>query len=480
MSRTRLSRPAQLALDLGLLAPERSLFDFGCGRGGDVDRLADAGIVARGWDPVHRPEAAKARSDVVLCGYVLNVIASSEERREALRDAWSLADHALVVAVRPEWEADQTAGAAHADGVVTSKGTFQKFFGQDEARAYIEAHTGQSPVAVAPGIFFIFRDPAQAQGFRAMRVRASHYRASRTRVETAWSENREVLEELLDFYAVRGRTPIPADDGDLVARLLATFGSVRSAWRLARPFASAEDLSVAEDRARDDVLVWLALEAFSGRPRWGDLSEDLQADVRSHCGSFKEACARADRLLFGMADEAGLDLALRTVPFGKVLPDAVYVHVDYLADLPPLVRVYVGSGRALVGDVPDTTIVKMSRQERRISYLSYPDFERDPHPSLVGSLRVDLRSFHVKWRTFADWQNPPVLHRKETFVPEHHPTRPKFAALTRQEERAGLFDEASRVGTRAGWEAALAEAGKSVRGHRLVGTSGPRPTSGVE
>lgn len=468
MSRTRLSRPAQLAVDLGLLVPERTLFDFGCGRGGDVDRLADAGIVARGWDPVHRPATAKERSDVVLCAYVLNVIASNEERREALRDAWSLAKHALVVAVRPEWEADQVAGAAHSDGVVTSKGTFQKFFGQDEARAYLEAHTGQQPVAVAPGIFFIFRDPAHAQGFRAMRVRASHHRASRTRVEAAWSENRELLEELLDFYSLRGRTPLQADDTDLVDRLHDKFGSVRSAWRLATPFAPTEDLRAAEERASDDVLVWLALEAFSGRPRWSDLSEDLRADIRAHCGSFKEACLRADRLLFGMADEAGLDLALRTVPFGKVLPDAVYVHADYLADLPPLVRVYVGSGRALVGDVPDTTIVKMSRHERRISYLAYPDFERDPHPALAGSLRVDLRSFHVKWRTFADWENPPVLHRKETFVPGRHPKHAVFAALTRQEERAGLFDDASRIGTRASWNAALAEAGKTLRGHRLV------------
>jgi DNA phosphorothioation-associated putative methyltransferase len=269
ISRTRLSRPAQLAVDLGLLAPETSLFDFGCGRGGDVDGLAEAGIAARGWDPVHRPESPRERADIVLCGYVLNVIASGQERREALRDAWSLADHALVVAVRPEWEADQIAGAAHSDGVVTSKGTFQKFFGQDEARAYLEAHTGQSPVAVAPGIFFIFRDPAHAQGFRAMRVRASHHRASRTRVEAAWSENRAVLEELLDFYSVRGRTPMPADDADLVGRLVDTFGSVRIAWRLARPFASAEDLSAAEDRARDDVLVWLALEACCQRPGSG-------------------------------------------------------------------------------------------------------------------------------------------------------------------------------------------------------------------
>src|SRR5262249_46949830 len=141
---------------------------------------------------------------------------------------------------------------------------------------------------------------------------------------------------------------------------------------------------------------------------------------------------------------------------------------DYLGELPPLVRVYAGSGRALVGDVEEATIVKMSRRERRISYLAYPDFERDAHPALVSSLRVDLRSFRVKWRTFADSPNPPILHRKESFVPEHHPTFAKFAALTRQEERAGLFEEPTRIGTRAGWETTLGSAGRALRGHRLV------------
>jgi DNA phosphorothioation-associated putative methyltransferase len=254
----------------------------------------------------------------------------------------------------------------------------------------------------------------------------------------------------------------------LSSRLDEAFGSVRAAWRIAQRFADSEQLRAAERAARDDLLVWLALEAFTGRPRMSDLPSDLQADVKAHYGSFKLACEDADALLFSMADGERLDCALRSVPFGKVLPDAVYVHADYLGDLPPLVRVYEGSGRALLGELEEATIVKMSRRERRISYLAYPDFERDPHPTLVNSLRVDLRSFQVKWRTFEGSDNPPVLHRKETFVPESHPARSKFAALTRQEERAGLLTESNRIGTRAGWNEALESAGKAVRGHRLV------------
>jgi DNA phosphorothioation-associated putative methyltransferase len=435
-------------------------------------RLSERGIEVSGWDPVHRPDEPPRESDVVLCAYVLNVIADPRSRMDALRNAWSLARYALVLAVRPEWEADQLLGVAHGDGVVTTKGTFQRFFTQDEARALLESITGQSPVAVAPGIFFVFRDAAEAQHFRAKRVRESHVRASRTRVEAAWTENRELLEELVDFYLVRGRSLIPEDDPKLHERLVSAFGSARAGWRLALPLVARAELEAAEARARDDLLVWLALEAFTRRPRWSELAPDLQADLRAHFGSYKDSCAQADELLFGMADERRLDEALRTVPFGKILPDAVYVHADYLSELPPLVRVYVGSGRALVGDVDGVTLVKMSRRERRISYLSYPDFERDPHPSLASSLRVDLRTFHVRWRSFEDSANPPVLHRKETMVPASHPTRDRFSRLTKQEERAGLLSDPTRIGTRAGWEEALRLAQKSLRGHRLVPAKG--------
>ena len=195
---------------------------------------------------------------------------------------------------------------------------------------------------------------------------------------------------------------------------------------------------------------------------------EVQRDVRAHFGAYKAACAKADELLFALADERRLGAALQGLPFGKLLPDAVYVHADYLGELPPLVRVYEGAARALLGVVQDATIIKLSRIERRVSYLSYPAFEKDAHPALATSLRADLRTFHVKHRDFRESENPPVLHRKETFVPAEHPSRSKFERLTRQEERAGLFDAPTTIGTRNGWTNAMTSAGVALRGHRLV------------
>jgi DNA phosphorothioation-associated putative methyltransferase len=134
----------------------------------------------------------------------------------------------------------------------------------------------------------------------------------------------------------------------------------------------------------------------------------------------------------------------------------------------PLLRIYEGCARAIVGSVPGANIFKLHRDTPQISYLRYPTFERDPHPALTGALVVSLRSFELQWRDYSGTKNPPILHRKEEFVGQSHPHRDRFERLTRQEERVGLFREPSRIGTLSGWQAALAEAGVALRGHRVI------------
>jgi DNA phosphorothioation-associated putative methyltransferase len=106
----------------------------------------------------------------------------------------------------------------------------------------------------------------------------------------------------------------------------------------------------------------------------------------------------------------------------------------------------------------------------QVSFLVYPNFDKDPHPALAASVIGRLRELTVTYRDFTHRDNPPLLHRKETFVPDKYPQREKFSRLTAQEERAGLLDLPT-VGTRSGWFEVLAGAGLELRGHRLVRAS---------
>ena len=67
------------------------------------------------------------------------------------------------------------------------------------------------------------------------------------------------------------------------------------------------------------------------------------------------------------------------------------------------------------------------------------------------NLSVNLSSFRMKVRRYDHSENPPILHRKETFVGADYPHREKFAKFTTQEERWGLLDEPSRIGLKNGW-----------------------------
>lgn len=140
---------------------------------------------------------------------------------------------------------------------------------------------------------------------------------------------------------------------------------------------------------------------------------------------------------------------------------------------------YEGCARHYVGTVEGANIIKLHRRKPKVSYLSYPDFDTDPHPALAGALVVPLNSFDVKFWEYAGSPNPPILHRKEEFVPPGYPGRDRFARLTKQEERHGLFDNALRIGRRQEWCCALEAKGVLLRGHRLIRTKEQARHGGV-
>ena len=129
------SLPVKCLLRDGLLAPEQTLFDYGCGRGQDLLLLQDLGIPGDGWDPVHRSATPRAPAEVVNLGYVINVIEEPKERAQALRHAWDLAASLLVVSAQVLLAEPEAAGRRFGDGIVTSLVCDQVDGGSDLLRA---------------------------------------------------------------------------------------------------------------------------------------------------------------------------------------------------------------------------------------------------------------------------------------------------------------------------------------------------------
>ena len=464
LHRTELSRPVRLALDDGVLTRSTSFFDYGCGRGADIRHLRRRGFDADGWDPAHRP-GDRRPADVVNLGYVVNVIEDPEERLATVQEAWRLAQEVLVVAARLETDRRTWLGPTLGDGMLTRLGTFQKYFAQDELTGWVNEATGQASLAAAPGVLYVFRDPARRENFAASQFRSHGRRLSIEASADLYRENRAVLDTLVEFYCDRGRLPRPEEFMESEA-LLEVFGSVRRAGTFLRGLVGPQRWDGVRRERTADLLVYLALARFRGRRRLSALPPDLQWDIRSLFSTYKFACATADTLLFRAGEIARVDRACRESPVGKLTPTALYIHESALAALSPLLRTYEGCARNYLGAVEGANIIKLYRRESKVSYLSYPEFDKDPHPGLHKSVNVDLGSFKVRVRQYEE--NQPILHRKELFVAPSYPRRATFARLTAQEERHGLYENLPSIGYAREWNSLVATAGFRYRKHRLL------------
>jgi DNA phosphorothioation-associated putative methyltransferase len=184
--------------------------------------------------------------------------------------------------------------------------------------------------------------------------------------------------------------------------------------------------------------------------------------------AYSRASTDADALLFQAGDPAAIDAACQRSPIGKLLPDDLYVHKSALDSLAPVLRIYEGCGRAYLGEVEGANIIKIHRRSGKLSCLVYPDFETDPHPGLLRCVRLNLRTRQIECYDYSQSANPPVLHRKETFLLPEHELHATFARLTAQEDKHGLLEEPSGIGTREGWTRRLTGCGFALKGHRLV------------
>jgi DNA phosphorothioation-associated putative methyltransferase len=159
---------------------------------------------------------------------------------------------------------------------------------------------------------------------------------------------------------------------------------------------------------------------------------------------------------------------LPAVGLWQIAANALYVHRTALDSFDPLLRVYEGCARAYPGQIEGANLTKLHRRFGKVPYLVYPDFETDPHPALRRRVKLSLCTREIDCFDYTTSSNPPILHRKETFLTNDHPLHAKFARLTEQEEKHGLLDDTATIGTREGWQARLCERGFTLRGHRLV------------
>ena len=474
MRRTALSRPAQLLLDQNLIGPETTLLDYGCGHGDDVKRLTKKGFTAAGWDPHFFPDNPLEAASVVNLGFVLNVIEDRQERNDVLRKAFDLSRNLLLVSVQPLTDVKEGRGRPFGDGYLTGIGTFQKYYDQTELKNWVSSTLSRRPVPLAPGVLAVFTDDEDRQAFVVSRLRRRLAIRSERRANEYYDVYQELLDDFFEVFTERGRPPMH-EEWDRLGELHEKLGSSRRAMSVLGHVYGLETLDEIRTQRSEDLLVFLALELLEGRPRFSELAESIRKDIRVFFGAYKKACAHADHLLFSAGNPLLIDAACRDSGIGKLTPAALYVHTSALEELEPVLRVYEGCARFMIGEIEGANVIKLRRGPPAISYLIYPKFERVGHPELEASYHVDLRELRAKFQDYSTRKNPPILHRKDEMMGPTHQLRKRFERLTRAEERAGLFEDTATIGLKKGWLEKLEDAGFQVRGHRLYRVLPPDP-----
>ena len=145
---------------------------------------------------------------------------------------------------------------------------------------------------------------------------------------------------------------------------------------------------------------------------------------------------------------------------GKQLPDSIYIHNSALTEIPSELNDLLRKiTEVLKIPASDWNILKLYKRDFKIAFLSYPDFETYSYPSLKHSFTVDLLKLSARKSSYENSDNPPILHRKETFVKADFLLHPLFKEITSEGEEIGLYESPRSIGFKKNWERLISNKG---------------------
>lgn len=481
--RYELSGPMKTLAKQGYLDGRFSIFDYGCGRGDDLRELEANGLDALGWDPVFSPDNDKVKSDIVNLGFVLNVIEDQDERLEALLSAWDLADKILVVSVMLANEAYIEQFQPYKDGVITSRNTFQKYYAQSEFKEYLERSLQDDAIAVAPGIFYLFKDKLEEQRYLQSKYqRCYNWQQltspqpieSKDRAKLVITQNREIFDSFWNVCLELGR--IPANDefknSEEVRNLI---GSHKKVFGLLQEMFGAHEFANAQKSHKEDLLVYFSMGLFEKRKPYTHQPENLKRDVKALFGDYRTANKLAKELLFFAIADTHL-IEEECIKAHEQLPASILnnghsliLHKDYIEALPLLLRVYVGAALQLYGELDDTVeLVKIHINSGKLTLTRYDDFSKSV-PFLIERTKIKMVNQNIDFFDYLDENlRPPLLNKHLLLSNKHEQYEKQKNFDERLSKLLGTTATGEVILNRQIFEERLALTRKHVAGFRLI------------
>ncbi|SIO95504.1 DNA phosphorothioation-associated putative methyltransferase [Vibrio spartinae] len=479
--RHELSSPMKTLAKQGYLDGRFSIFDYGCGRGDDLRELEAHGLDVLGWDPVFSPDNDKINSDIVNLGFVLNVIEDQDERLEALLSAWELANKILVVSVMLANDSYIAQFQPYKDGVITTRNTFQKYYAQSEFKGYLERSLQEDAIAVAPGIFYIFKDKLEEQRYLQSKYQRHHTWhqltspqpiESKDKAKLVISQNSTLFDDFWNVCLELGRVPAN-DEFNRSEEVRSLIGSHKKVFGLLQEMFDTKEFENAEKRRKEDLLLYFAMGLFEKRKPYTQQPESLKRDIKALFDDYKTALNLAAELLFAIADTSLINTqcekAHQQLPASLLNEGhSIILHRDYIDDLPLLLRVYVGAGLQMYGELDEEIdLVKIHITSGKLTLTAYDNFEHSV-PFLVERIKIKMAEQDIDFFDYVNEKRRPPLLNKHLYMPPEHENYKK--QLSFDKRLATLLDfeptEESHM-VRAEFEVLLGKHNKEIKGFTL-------------
>ncbi|MBY8023711.1 DNA phosphorothioation-associated putative methyltransferase [Vibrio fluvialis] len=476
--RHELSTPMKNLAKHGYLSGLYSIFDYGCGRGDDLRELEAHGLEALGWDPNFQPDNERVSSSIVNLGFVLNVIEDQDERLEALLGAWDLTEQLLVISVMLANETYIAQFKPYKDGVITSRNTFQKYYAQTEIKTYIERHLQEEVIAVAPGIFYIFKDKLEEQQYLQRKYKRHHKWQQLTSPEPVEAKDKAKLlitqnQVLFDAFwnscLELGRIPAN-EEFEQSDKIRALIGSHKKVFGLLREMFDTHEFEKAEKRRKEDLLLYFAMGLFEKRKPYTQQPESLKRDIKALFDDYKTALNLAAELLFAIADAELINTQCKKAH--QQLPasllnegHSLILHRDYIDELPLLLRVYVGAGLQMYGELNDEIdLIKIHITSGKLTLTAYDDFEKSV-PFLVERIKIKMAEQDIDFFDYVDEKRRPPLLNKHLYLPSEHNNYKKQLSFDKRLAKLMEFEPTEETQmTRTEFEVLLGKHHKEIRG----------------
>lgn len=429
ITRYDFSLPIKQLLQHEILTPDKSFFDYGCGKGSDLKALNTNGFKAKGWDPAFFPKHSKETAEVVNLGFVINVIEDFHERVDALLSAWDLTKNVLAVSAMLSNPKHTNQFEPYKDGVITSRNTFQKYYSQSELRDFLEKYLLTEAHTVAPGVFFIFKSFEDSERFaQAQTKRKFNWQklvlpkpTEKDKAALLINQNSEVFEKFWESCLELGRLPKNHDEFIELNTLKLIVGTPSKALSVLAINSDLKDFETAFEKRREDLIYYFSMSLFQKRTERKITSSRLKNDVTYFFKNKTLAENEAKELLYSLAEteiiQTGVnEIIALNIPHYYEDNHSIVFHKSFLDQLPTSIRVYIGCATQLYGGLDNIDLIKVHISSGKVSFMGYDNFDSDVLPVLRERIKVNLWNQTIQFFDYVNKDKQPVLLNASTFM----------------------------------------------------------------